>query len=216
MRFLAAAFLPLALFFLIAWLALPGNPVDVRVAQEMKTLGEENPAWRVLMIGFTHAGGVPAMVALALAGAAWLIWRRAYFLAMAWVGISLGGGLLDLALKETYGRSRPPEEIRDQAVSETNESFPSGHAMGSTIGYGLVAYLVAMAPWSSGMKKWVIAVLIVLIVCIGFSRVFLRAHWLSDVLAGFCIGLAWLLAGIGLREMGRPRRNRINFAPPPH
>lgn len=185
--------LPALLFVLIAFIALPENRLDWTVANAMRDFAEGHAALRHVMIGFTHAGGVPAMCLLAAGGAAWLAWRGRYGLAVAWVAVPLGGGLLDLGLKTVIARDRPPLELRDAAVTETNESFPSGHAMGSTIGYGMVGYAVFVSPWPRSRKALAIAALTLLIGCIGLSRIFLRAHWLTDVLAGYAIGVAWLM-----------------------
>ena len=81
-----------------------------------------------------------------------------------------------------------------------NFSFPSGHATSALIFYGLCAYLL----WKSKIPKvwkWVSAVILFLFsLLIGFSRVYLRVHYASDVLAGFCVGSAWLILIIFILE----------------
>lgn len=207
MRIIAALsiIVPAALFILIASLALPDNNLDQNVARSMKEIADTQEPLRYLMIGFTHAGGIPIMCLLAVSGAAWLAWRRQYVFALAWVVIFLSGGLLDMGLKRGFARDRPSETIRDAAVSESNKSFPSGHSMGSTVGYGMAAYLICLAPWPRSHKTLAILGLALLIACIGLSRIFLRAHWVTDVLGGFTIGLAWLMLGVSLLEWQRHR-----------
>ena len=102
-----------------------------------------------------------------------------------WITLIIG-----LILKILFGRARPLTEyaanIRVDAFS-----FPSGHASGSIIAYGLLAYIawqVLPQPWSS----IVVVALIALIILIGISRIYLGAHFPSDVIAG------WLLGGVVL------------------
>ena len=88
-------------------------------------------------------------------------------------------------------------------MHETNKSFPSGHAMGGTIGIGLLGYAIMLRDRHlahqigdcAGSGAWLMS--------IGVSRVFLRAHWFSDVLGGFFLGLAWLSLGLGILETWR-------------
>src|SRR5262249_2092182 len=83
---------------------------------------------------------------------------------------------------------------------ETNPSFPSGHAMGATMGFGFLAYALCLGQTCRRRRLAIIAVLGALILGIGFSRIYLRAHWLSDVVGGFALGLAWLSVCIGFLE----------------
>jgi membrane-associated phospholipid phosphatase len=209
MRFVPVLLIPilLALFLFIAGLAGADNSLDQRIAEDMKELAGAHASLRHVMIGLTHSGGIPMMATLALVGAAVFVYRRRYWLALAWVVIMAGGGLLDLTLKQFYFRDRPPEALRDSAVTETNKSFPSGHSMGSTIGYGMLAYAVCLAAWPRSRRILTVAALTLLVAAIGFSRIFLRAHWLTDVLGGFTIGLAWLVLCVTFLEMYRRRRH---------
>jgi undecaprenyl-diphosphatase len=126
-------------------------------------------------------------------------------LAAAWVIVPLAGGLLDLGLKTSINRPRPPEEWRDAVVHEKNRSYPSGHSMGSMVGLGMVAYAVWLSSWLRSRKIAAIIGLVVTVLAIGFSRIFLRAHWLTDVVGGLSIGLAWLLMCLWLVESWRRR-----------
>lgn len=107
--------------------------------------------------------------------------------------IALSSMLLMFLLKQIFGRHRPLLPLLDEA---RGLSFPSGHAMMSFSFYGLITYLV----WQNVTKvwvKWVLsAALLLLILFIGLSRVYLRVHYASDVLAGFCLGLMWLILSL--------------------
>ena len=119
-----------------------------------------------------------------------------YLLKRKWRGavetaaIGIGGFVVNYFMKISFQRVRPPNPMIEGLQ---NFSFPSGHATSGFIFYGLLAYLV----WKSGIQKpykyLIISLFISFSILIGLSRVYLRVHYASDVLAGFCIGFAWLL-----------------------
>jgi membrane-associated phospholipid phosphatase len=104
--------------------------------------------------------------------------------------IAISSLLLMFGLKQLFARHRPTNQLLQEA---TNYSFPSGHALMSVTFYGLLAYIT----WHSVKNKtakWTIIVLLILwIHIIGFSRVYLRRHYPSDVMAGFATGFLWLV-----------------------
>jgi undecaprenyl-diphosphatase len=126
------------------------------------------------------------------------------FLALVWMLVLLGGQLFNQGLKEYFKRTRPPYH---EAAHASGYSFPSGHTMASFIAYGMLAYLLVLAIPARSIRITVVAVLAGLVVLIGFSRIFLGAHWLSDVLGGFAAGGFWLALCISAIEMVRPRRS---------
>ena len=202
----------LALVFFLVWTAFvqPGpdrEPLDVdrRLAEGMKTCAEEHPSLRDCFVLITHLGRVRVMAALAALGVVGSFLLGYRQLALCWLLATAGGGLLNFGLKTLIDRPRPPELLRDAAVYEKNESYPSGHAMGSMVGLGMFA----CAGWLAWRRRDVRALLIggtgVLVLSIGFSRIVLRAHWFSDVVAGFAVGASWLLACIAALEWLRRR-----------
>lgn len=104
--------------------------------------------------------------------------------------IGITGHLINSSLKETFKRVRPADPLMDPL---RNFSFPSGHASSGIIFYGLIAYLI----WQSDLSrpaKFILSILsIAFALLIGFSRIYLGMHYASDVVAGFCIGFAWLV-----------------------
>jgi undecaprenyl-diphosphatase len=120
-------------------------------------------------------------------------WKRALEVA----AIGLGGYLINYVMKLSFQRVRPPNPLIDPLH---NFSFPSGHATSAFIFYGLLAYLVWKTDLSKPYRVCIGAVLILFSLLIGFSRIYLRVHYTSDVVAGFCIGFAWLVLGIYLFE----------------
>jgi undecaprenyl-diphosphatase len=101
--------------------------------------------------------------------------------------VFIAGGLI-LALKQIFGRLRPVDGL----VQELSHSFPSGHATMAVVFFGLLVYLFASKKYK--IRAGVVAGILVLI--IGLSRVYLRVHWLTDVLGGFVLGGIILAIGI--------------------
>ncbi len=132
-----------------------------------------------------------------------LLVRREKLLLYGWLVAFIGGGALDWALKTIFRRDRP--SFPNPFVHVLGYSFPSGHAMGSLIGYGMLAYLIAHSVRRRGIDVLVAICAGVLVLLIGFSRLYLGAHYLSDVLAGFAAGIVWLAANIIALEASVPR-----------
>lgn len=100
------------------------------------------------------------------------------------------GGLVNHLIKIVVKRPRPDLMI----VAETGYSFPSGHAMMSLALFGILIYFACRYIKNKPLKIFVVAGLIVLTILIGFSRIYLGVHYLSDVLAGFSLSFASVIA----------------------
>ena len=139
--------------------------------------------------------GSPAVVA-ALAGVLFVIlYRRRHLVEAALLFVVLGGGeLLNLILKLSFQRARPEVAF----VQLETYSFPSGHAMISTAAYGALAYLAWSRLHTRRSRLFVLAGTTLLVAVIGFSRIYLAVHYLSDVLAGIAAGAFWLGVSIAL------------------
>lgn len=99
-----------------------------------------------------------------------------------------GGALIHILLKEIIGRERPENSL----IAKTDFSMPSGHATMAIIFFSLLIYLFKDKIKNKFLKYLFIALNIILIISIGFSRIYLNVHWFSDVLAGYGLGLFWL------------------------
>ncbi len=134
--------------------------------------------------------GKPLWLALAVAGgSAFVYWRGRRRLALYLVVTAIGGGLVDTLVKVAVNRPRPV--VDSPLAIAFGKSFPSGHAMSATVTYGalLLVFLPALP------RRWrVVALLgtISLVLAIGASRLMLGVHFVSDVFAGWTLGLAWL------------------------
>lgn len=128
-------------------------------------------------------------------------WRIFYF-SIAMIGISL----LTKALKLLFERERP--NILEQ-YDGTGFSFPSGHSTGPMVFYGFIIYLLIRSRGLKPFVKWTIAApLALLILLIGFSRIYLGVHYASDVIAGHLLGLIWLTSCVLILEYTLWKRNR--------
>jgi len=142
---------------------------------------------------------------IVLPAAIW-VWRRGHVrLAVFLVVTTLGGGLLDTIVKEVVSRSRP--SLVDPVATAHGKSFPSGHAMSSTIAYGALL-LVFLPAISRRYRPFAVGGVIVLIIAICFSRLALGVHFISDVVGGVVLGLAWLAASTAAFSTWRVERGR--------
>ena len=135
---------------------------------------------------------IAVLIALVLAG------RRG--LAFGWVAAVAGNALLNVTLKQVFARVRPLRD--DGLVLAQGFSFPSGHSSGAVVAYGMLAYIaLRFVP-----PRWHLALVLAevsLVFMIGASRIFLRVHFASDVIAGFASGTAWLAVCIASVELTR-------------
>jgi undecaprenyl-diphosphatase len=111
--------------------------------------------------------------------------------------IAITSTLLLIGLKAFFERHRPPLPLFD-ALS--NFSFPSGHALSSFIFCCVMIFLIRKTRWSRSWKWVAAASLILLSLLIGISRIVLRYHYASDVVAGFCLGFAWVILSFYLQR----------------
>jgi membrane-associated phospholipid phosphatase len=157
--------------------------------------------------------GSPVAMAVLFVAVILYLWRRhERTLLTAWILAYVGGTVLDFAIKEIIRRPRP--EFAMQFLHYHSWSFPSGHAMGSLIGFAMLAYtIVHVRPVTSTLARagiWAGAV--VMIVLIGYSRLSLAVHYLSDVIAGYTLGVLWLaVCFTGLEVVSR--RAELRRAP---
>lgn len=114
----------------------------------------------------------------------------------------LGAATSAYLIKDIVGRARPGGLI--PSMLETSFSFPSGHATAAIALYGFIAFL--LCRHYSGKARTIVAAASIVIVVIGFSRLYLGVHFPSDVVAGYLVGGWWLLAGMWLTDTLQARR----------
>jgi undecaprenyl-diphosphatase len=122
--------------------------------------------------------------------------------------IALSSLALMFGLKHLFDRHRPVTPLLEEA---RGLSFPSGHALMSVTFYGLLVYIVFKGVKNKELKWTLISMLLVLIVIIGFSRIYLRVHYASDVIAGFCVGFLWLVICVwALNKIEKYSQQKLN------
>ncbi len=151
--------------------------------------------------------GRPVWFYVLIAGACGYLWGhgRRKRLIVFLVVTSLGGGLVDSAVKIAVNRPRP---VVDHPVATAfGKSFPSGHAMASTVGYG--SLLLAFLPLMPKRWRWPsIAAYFVIVALVAASRLALGVHFVSDVLGGVVLGLAWLAMSTAAFSIWRTERGK--------
>ncbi len=191
------------LFLLIANEVTVGGDLvhfDRELGTELQENREHAPFLRVLFVALTQVGAVETLTVLVPLGAI-LFWRRGQrSAALAFLACGIGTGLSNYTTKQYFDRTRP--EFKDSLVRETNKSFPSGHASGSIAVFGFLIYLVRKTKLDRRSRYLTMAGLGLLVVSIDFSRIYLGAHYFSDVLGGILLGASWLTLCITASELG--------------
>ena len=143
-----------------------------------------------VMVIFTHLHGPwPVTLYVALI-AFYLAWRRNWYWLIA-VGLTVPLGMvLNILMKHAFHRARP--SFDDPLLALTTYSFPSGHVAGATLFYGVIAAMVISRTAAWGWRVMAVLAAITLVTLVALTRVYLGVHYLSDVLAAFAEGVAWL------------------------
>jgi len=168
---------------------ITGDPL-VRADQGVYQLmqGLRTPWGDKVMVFATELGDGVVIALVAAAVLAWLMWSKSWRTARYWVAAIGFGQIAATMFKLVLQRPRPLVDIYDGL---STYAFPSGHATMSTVAYGFLAALVAGQV--ARPRRWIgYAVAALLIGVIAASRLYLGAHWLSDVIGGLSLGLAWV------------------------
>jgi membrane-associated phospholipid phosphatase len=167
----------------------PLTSVDSGVADALNARVSAHPDLVALLKQVSSYGGRPFLIPLVAVAEVWLLLRKRQRLALYLAVAFAGDLLLDPAVKAAVGRIRPV--LANPVLHAPGNSFPSGHALASMVVYGalVLVFLPALHGW---WRRAVLAVAGLLVLAIGFTRVALGAHFVSDVLGGWLLGVAWL------------------------
>lgn len=162
--------------------------------QPVLTAGKSirSPGLDAVVTAYTHIGGgtglrVLALIAIVVLGLRWRSWTPVILILTA----GAGAQLMVTAGKQLIGRARPP--LTDAVPPyEYTAAFPSGHALGSVVIAGVIAYLIILRLTASRSRVLTVGLAVAFAATMGLSRVYLGHHWLTDILAAWALGLAWL------------------------
>ena len=172
------------------------------------------PGWlETAALDLTALGGTAVLTLFAIIVLGFLILQRKRLSALLLALGLIGGVGLSEGLKALFGRERPPEMLR--AVETMSASFPSGHSLLSAVFYLSIGVMLTRAFAQKRFKAYIIGVAVLLTLIVGLTRVYLAAHWATDVLAGWSVGAAWAMAlwlvayGIQRRQQGHPQEPHV-------
>jgi membrane-associated phospholipid phosphatase len=208
----------LLLFLVLLFIGVGRHPPGAAPATTFAPIGHlDESTYRaideirnVVLSGVARAlnviGGGSVTIPVRAVVSVWLAFRRRWRALGAWVLTWVAAEVLLTVAKAFFHRDRPPDPL----VAVTGYSFPSGHAVAAAA--TAVALVLVLMPSGPGRRKWeAIAVLFAFVMA--FSRVYLDAHWLSDVVAGVVLGAAVALGSaalatevrdVGIRMRGTP------------
>jgi len=190
--------------FLVQW--------DIAIGNRMHETALNSPAWikNIMFAGF-YIGLQGYIVIGILLGLYFLFkkfWKEFYMVAI----LFAGEGILWYFFTKYFARARPEFAVRIGSVLNY-PSFPSGHTISGVICFGLIAYFFVPKISSSFWKSIVIIIAVLMMLYIGYSRFFMGAHYLTDIVAGLAAGVAWtslVIMSIELlyknKRLDRPKR----------
>jgi membrane-associated phospholipid phosphatase len=181
--------------------------LDLQVAQWFHLHAFEPMTSFMVWVSLLHS----TAGALILAGvfAAYLWRRQAHYWVLAVVASVPGGMLLNVLLKYVFQRGRPV--FAQPLVTLTTYSFPSGHTVAAILLYGVLASYLVMERRRPAVLAWALPGCVLMVLLVAISRMYLGAHYLSDVLGAMVEGVAWLALCIG--AMSRAQRSRQLLKP---
>jgi membrane-associated phospholipid phosphatase len=205
----AAMLVAAILFGFIAGNIVAGDPLanfDLAIAAELHA--QHHRALTLLMLFVTHAHGLIAVSFYSMALAAYLARRREWHWLLAVFLAVPVGMLMNVLLKHLFQRARPVFD--EPLLTLATYSFPSGHTSSATLFYGILTMYVFSRTDNRRVHTACVALWIALVVLVGFSRMYLGVHYLTDVVAAATWSLAWLsLCVLTMhtlrRRMTRPR-----------
>jgi membrane-associated phospholipid phosphatase len=166
-----------------------GGPLDRRITLAVR--GFQTPARDALARSVTSLGDARFLVVSCLATVAVLYAQKHRVSGLLFAGSVVGGWALETLFKISFNRSRP--DLWPALVAEKTPSFPSGHATMTVVFFGGIAALVFHLSKSRLHRSASVLAAAAIILSVGWTRIYLGAHWMTDVVAGFLVGLFWVV-----------------------
>ena len=215
LRILEPPYLAAAWFFLLgatALLAIYGANVadaswEVEVTRRVQSASPDALHQIARFMTVIGRSPISTIIPVAAIAAMWVWGQRHLSVFLAGAAVAR---VLSIAVKELVDRPRPSASLVDVTYHLGGHSFPSGHALGATLFYGFLIYCAELSISHKPVRRLVQGGLVIVIVLMGYSRVELGAHWPTDVLGGYAIGLLVLGAMVWLhrRWTGEYRKGR--------
>ena len=196
--------LSVLLFIAATWLfagvaedVVTGDPL-IEIDQEIMRWfqGHRTTGLTRWMLQVTDAHDTVPITALGLAFAVYLAWRRVWAWVISLVLVLPVGMLINVLLKQTFQRSRPV--LDEPLLALASYSFPSGHVAAATLFYGLLAAFLASRTPKLGRRVGLYATAGFMVLLVGTTRIYLGAHYFSDVVAAAAWSTAWLILCLAL------------------
>jgi membrane-associated phospholipid phosphatase len=195
--------------WLFGWMVEDLQEGDTQVDEHLANWLHDHatPALTRFFETVTVLGNLPTLVLVVVVAGVFL-WRRRWLEDLTLLVVAaVGAEVLTVGLKEGFRRERP--FFADPLATEHTFSFPSGHASVSLAVYGTLGYIAARHLETRRAQVLALASAAVLVLLIGFSRLYLGVHFLSDVVAGYSVALAWTALCVVLLQLRlRVRRRR--------
>lgn len=174
---------------------------DEWLLRSLRPEASTRPELTRVALSITDLGSAPVLILLIVAVVGYLALLKAYRSASLLLFSTAGGMVLSTLLKQFYGRPRP--EVISHLQEVVSASFPSGHTLHSTVVYFMLAALLIRALSRRRLKLYVLTSAALLVGLIGCSRVYLGVHYPTDVLAGWSVGIFWVLLcwNVGCRHL---------------
>ena len=178
-------------------LAEGDTKVDTRLADWLHE--HASPDLTTFFEAVTRLGNVSTLLVVVLLTSA-VLWRKGWIAELQLLVLAgVGAEIITVGLKHGFQRDRP--FFSDPLATESSYSFPSGHASVSLAVYGTLGFIAARHLGSRRAQFAVLAGTTVLVLLIGFSRLYLGVHFLSDVIAGYSLGIAWVALCVVLLQL---------------
>lgn len=172
-----------------AWLLVRGEPLLFDHDLHATMFALRNPLADRMMAALAAVGSAPVLGAASLAALLWLAWRRRWMAAAHWLAAIAVGLLITVGLERLVDMPRPP-------TAAAGFGFPSIAVTMTTVVFGFFAVLIAR-EFPGRQRVWPYLVAGIATAVVAFARLYLGAHWLSDVVAGVLLGVVWVL-GLGI------------------
>jgi undecaprenyl-diphosphatase len=186
---LVTASVAFALIAASVWTTAPILKQDLQVSVWLHT--HNSPVFTAFLFAITQLHSPAGMTVMAILLGI-VLWRQGHHYWTLSLALAVPGGMLvNTAIKYIFNRQRPSWD--DPLFTLTSASFPSGHTAGATLFYGFIAAYMVWSMKEAWARAVAVAGCALMVALVGFSRIYLGVHYLSDVLAAVSMSIVWLV-----------------------